>query len=197
MSQNITLATSTQHLLFQAGPGASRVPLTCRRSVAGCHIFQPWGFGRGDAGETLWVAPGRRGSCGPAVTSGVSVCRLSVLAPAAAGWAQGLRAGRGGAPLPATCGLRSGRQSVRSSDDCAAPPGPQRHGRSLLPPPPPGPARSEHARAGFCRVGGEWGGPAPGAVESVPSDPGVLQTLERLEAGQAPKLVPDLGEGSK
>lgn len=38
------LATSTQHLLFQAGPGASWVPLTCRRSVAGCHIFQPWRF---------------------------------------------------------------------------------------------------------------------------------------------------------
>lgn len=170
MSQNITLATSTQHLLFQAGPGASPVPLTCRRSVAGCHIFQPWGFGRGDAGETLWVAPGRRGSCVPTVTSGVSVCRLSVLAPAAARWAQGLRAGRGGAPLPATCGLRSGRQSVRSSDDCAAPPGPQRRGRSLLPPPPPGPARSEHARAGFCR-GWRVGGPAPGAVGSVPLRP--------------------------
>lgn len=93
-------------------------------------------------------------------------------------WAQGLRAGRGGAPLPATCGLCSGRQSVRSSDDCAAPPGPQRRGRSLLPPPPPGPARSEHARAGFCQGGnrllGLWG--------LYSSDPGVLQTLERAEA---------------
>lgn len=68
-------------------------------------------------------------------------------------WAQGLRAGQGGAPLPATCGLRSGRQSVRSSDDCAAPPGPQRRGRSLLPPPPPGPALSEHARTGVCQGG--------------------------------------------
>ena len=197
MSQNITLATSTQHLLFQAGPGASRGPLTCRRSVAGCHIFQPWGFGRGDAGETLWVAPGRREICGPAVTSGVSVCRLSVLAPAAARWAQGLRAGRGGAPLPATCGLRSGRQSVRSSDDCAAPPGPQRRGRSLLPPPPPGPARSEHARAGFCQGGGGGGDRRPGLWGLYPSDPGILQTLERLEADQAPKLVLDLVEGSK
>lgn len=34
------------HLLLQAGPP---VPLTCRRSVAGCHIFQP----RGLAEETL------------------------------------------------------------------------------------------------------------------------------------------------
>ncbi|MEJ1272105.1 hypothetical protein NN561_002953 [Cricetulus griseus] len=89
-------------------------------------------------------------------------------------WAQGLRTGRGGAQLPATCGLRSGRQSVRSSDDCAAPPGPQRHGRSLLPPPPPGPARSEHARAGVCR-----GEPAPWAVGSAPRrPPGSQQTLE-------------------
>lgn len=113
-------------------------------------------------------------------------------------WAQGLRAGRGGARLPATCGLRSGRQSVRSSDDCAAPPGPQRRGRSLLPPPPPpGPALSEHARAGVC----QWE-PAPRAVGSALCRPwrsvnpgeGLVQWPE---TGQALALALDLGDGSK
>lgn len=120
--------------------------------------------------------------------------RLRVERPGAgrSRWAQGLLAGRGGAPLPATCGLRSGRQWVRSSDGCAAPPGPQRHGRSLLPPPPSGPARSEHARAGFCR---RWGGTGAWAVGvytpqtlQQSASPGESGPAQRKEAVQAPAL---------
>ena len=164
------------------------VPLTCRRSVAGCHIFQP----RGLAEETLArLCRWRRGArgwgargCGAASHLGWASagCASGGRRPPRGGrWGAASGRRRRGAQLPATCG--HGREPAvlaQLREDCAAPPGPtsarrrrrqrrRRRRRPLPPPPPPpppGPARSEHARGRPppARPGARI--PAAGAAES-------------------------------
>lgn len=130
-------------------PPVSGVPLTCRRSVAGCHIFQPLGLAEETLGDSVDCAWGR-GAAAPLYIWGW--CRgVSVLEPAtAAGQARGAarRRRRRRARLPATCGHGraplSWRSCERTAQLCPGPSARRRRRRPLPPPPPtaaaPGPA---------------------------------------------------------
>lgn len=136
---------------------AAWMPLTCRRSVAGCHIFQAAGFGRGDAGETQWMRLGARG-CGPALHLGsVSPgCASGSQSPPRGGRRELLRAEGGSAALsrrqlvgtaargcPGAAARRlrsSARARERTAAAAATAPS------SSSPAAASGPARSEHAR---------------------------------------------------
>lgn len=86
-------------------PPVSRVPLTCRRSVAGCHIFQPRGFGSGDAGR---LCESRREGEGAAVP-------LSHLGSTSAGGASWRR------PQPVGTGAASGTKRRSAAGNLWAP----------------------------------------------------------------------------
>lgn len=157
-------------------PPAVRVPLTCRRSVAGCHIFQP-GFGKGNADETLSRAGGQ-GSAVPLYIWGR--CPLEVR-PGASGRG-GVGAGgreqrrRRRARLPATCGHgRAPAVLAQLREDCAAP---------------PGPARSEHARGRRPPESQHPGPPDPAARAGTPEPAALPPPPREPRAGRGP------GEGT-
>lgn len=124
-------------------PPVSGVPLTCRRSVAGCHIFQPLGlaeetlgdsvdcaWGRGAAAPLYiwgWCPRGERPGAGHRRRAGARGCAQEEAAPrSAAGnlWAR--------ARAAVLAQLR---------EDCAAPPGPERTAAAAAAAPSPAPHR--------------------------------------------------------
>lgn len=177
-------------LLLRPSTSSSRlapgrpVPLTCRRSVAGCHIFQPRDLAEETLARLCRSRQGARGR-GPASHLGWVSAGCASRSPAtAARWARGTasRSRRRGARLPATCGHgRAPAVLAQLREDCAAPPGPAsaRRRRGPLPPPPPpppppGPARSEHARG--QRPPGSPHPRLPGTPSSRPGECGEAST---------------------
>lgn len=122
-------------------PPAARVSLTCRRSVAGCHIFQPRGLAEQTLARLGRSRQGARG-CGPALHLGsVSAGGASWIGRRPPGGRRGRRAGGGGAALCCRqlVGTAARRLSWRSCQRTAQlRPGPRAHGgggggdRSLL-----------------------------------------------------------------